>query len=120
MLPQGGFSWLGFTLFLLQQRMQRHRWAAAAVAAAQLPALGNYCQDHFPRAFGRCIAIGTVKVSLVAALPLAGVYMLECRARRLFLDARRRADSGSPPPPMQRQLSSSLANWWAASPAASL
>ncbi|PRW20860.1 hypothetical protein C2E21_8686 [Chlorella sorokiniana] len=72
-LFQGGFSWLGFSLFLLQPRMRMHRFAAAAVAAAQLPALSNYCQDHFWGAYRRCIAIGTVKVSLVAALPLAGV-----------------------------------------------
>lgn len=110
--PQGGFSWLGFSLFLLQPRMRVHRFAAAAVAAAQLPALSNYCQDHFSRSHGPCMAIGTVKVCLIAALPLAGVYILEGRVRRLFLDARRRADSGSPPPPLERQPSSSLVHWW--------
>lgn len=111
-LFQGGFSWLGFSLFLLQPRMRVHRFAAAAVAAAQLPALSNYCQDHFSRSHGPCMAIGTVKVCLIAALPLAGVYILEGRVRRLFLDARRRADSGSPPPPLERQPSSSLVHWW--------
>lgn len=110
--PQGGFSWLGFSLFLLQPRIRVHRFAAAAVAAAQLPALSNYCHDHFPRSHGPCMAIGAVKVSLIAALPLAGVYLLEGRVRRLFLDARRRADSGSPPPPLERQPSSSLVHWW--------
>ncbi|KAI7844825.1 hypothetical protein COHA_001479 [Chlorella ohadii] len=118
-LFQGGFSWLGFSLILLQPRMRIHRFAAAAVAGAQLPALSNYCQDHFLGAYGRCMAIGAVKVSLVALLPLAGVYWLEARARKLFLDARRRADSGSPPP-LERQPPSSLVHWLSGSPTASL
>ncbi len=117
--PQGGFSWLGFSLILLQPRMRIHRFAAAAVAGAQLPALSNYCQDHFLGAYGRCMAIGAVKVSLVALLPLAGVYWLEARARKLFLDARRRADSDSPPP-VERQPPSSLVHWLSGSPTASL
>ena len=109
---QGGFSWFGFSLFLLQPRIRTHRYAAAAVAAAQLPALHGYCSDHFAATPTRCMAIGAVKVSLLALLPLAGVYWLESRARCLFLEARHMGGAGTPAwwlPPLG-------GGWWAPLP----
>lgn len=113
---QGGFSWFGFSLFLLQPRIRVHRYAAAAVAAAQLPALAAYCGDHFAATPSRCMAIGAVKVSLLALLPLAAVYWLESRARRLFLEARHMGGA-SPPAWRQPPLGES---WWAPAPMPSL
>ena len=75
---------------LMQPRAPAHRLACVLLVASSLPALRNYCRDHHSAAFGRCMAWGTFKVSLLALLPHVAVCRLEARARRLFLQARAR------------------------------
>lgn len=82
---QGGFSWIGFSLALMQARLRYQRYAAGLLFVAQAPALRAYCGDHFPAALGRCLGIGAFKICLLVLLPLGAVYWCEARARRLFL-----------------------------------
>lgn len=90
--PQGGFSWVAFTLLLLQPRAPAHRLGSAALVATQLPALLAYCSQHHAGALRTCMAVGSFKVCLLALLPHVAVCRLEARARRLFLQGRRRAE----------------------------
>lgn len=93
---KGGFSWIAFSLLFFQPRIPAHRAGSALLAATQMPALHNYCATHHGAALGRCMAWGAFKVSLLALLPHFGVYCLEGRARRLFLQAAARQLQASP------------------------
>lgn len=87
---QGGFSWLTFTLMMIQPRAPTHRLGCALLVAMQLPALHTYCSDHFGATLGTCLVWGNVKVCVLALLPHVAVCRLEARARRLFLQAQSR------------------------------
>ena len=94
---QGGFSWISFSLCFCQPRVRFHRYAAAAVALAQVPALRTYCAVNYAAAEGRCLGHTFFKIVLLAALPYAAVHLLESKARRIFLLTR--PEPLPPPPP---------------------